>query len=146
MEPAPVAAAGLGRWLLGVAVLPVCGAVLRRRQHYATTAHRALPVCGRPALGMPWGTARSNAASSVQARCGGICTGGCGRAGLLLCCEGCGFASLWRFPEHKRLLPPISPSRGKSGVPSKRTFFFEFCSFRIARPKKQTILEFQKTG
>ena len=53
VEPALGAAAGLGRWFVGVAVLLVCGDFQRRRQHSATTAHRALPVCESPALGMP---------------------------------------------------------------------------------------------
>ncbi len=48
------AAAGLGRWFLGVTVLPVCGDFQRRRrQHSKTTAYRALPVCEWLALGMP---------------------------------------------------------------------------------------------
>ena len=68
VEPALGAAAELGRWFVGVVVLPVCGEFQRRRQHSATTAHRALPVCEWPALGIPWGTARSNAASAVCSR------------------------------------------------------------------------------
>ena len=68
------------RWFVGCAVLPVCGAVQRKRQHLATTAHRALPVCGWPALGMPWCTARSNAASAVCSSFEESGTGGCGRA------------------------------------------------------------------
>jgi len=70
----------LCRWLVRGAVLPVCGNFQRRRQHSATTARRALPMCEWPALGMPQGTARSNAASVVCSRRGGACTGGCGRA------------------------------------------------------------------
>jgi len=86
------------------AVLPLSGVFLLRRQHSATTAHRALPVCEWPALGMPWGTARSNAASAVCSRCDGACTGGgCGRAGRVVC-GGCGFAGLWRFPEEEAAL------------------------------------------
>ena len=74
-------AAGLGRWFARDAVLlVVCGDVQRRRQHSATAAHRALPVCQWPALGMPWGTARSNAASAVCSSCEVSGTGGCGRA------------------------------------------------------------------
>ena len=42
--PALGAAAELGRWFVRAAVLPVCGEFQRRRQHSATTAHRALPV------------------------------------------------------------------------------------------------------
>ena len=101
--PALGPAAGPGRWLVGVAGLPVCGAVQRRRQHSATTAHRALPVCEWPALGMPWATARSNAASAVCSRCGGACTGCCGRAGQVVC-GGCGFAECLSFPDVEALL------------------------------------------
>ena len=46
---------GLGRWFVGGAVLPVCGDFQRRRQHSATTAHRALPVCEWQVLGMSLG-------------------------------------------------------------------------------------------
>ena len=45
VRPELGAAAGLCRWFVGVAVLPVSGAVQRRRQHSATIVHRALPVC-----------------------------------------------------------------------------------------------------
>ena len=96
MEPALGAAAGLGRWIVGVAVFPVSGGFQRRRWFFATTAHRALPVCEWPALGIPWGTVMSNAADAVLGRCGGACTGGCSRAGQVVC-WGCGFAGLWRF-------------------------------------------------
>ena len=71
------AAAGvLCRWFVGVAVLPVCRAVQKRRQHSATIVHGALPVGEWPALGMPWATASSSAASAVSSRRGGACTGG----------------------------------------------------------------------
>ena len=112
--PALGAAAGLlGRWYVGVAVSPVCGGVQRRRQHWVTTAHRALPVCEWPALSMLWGTARLNSACVVCIRCGGACTGGCGSTGQVVCGGGCGsagqvvvcggggFAGLWRFPEEE---------------------------------------------
>ena len=80
------AAARLGRWFVGVAVLlMVCGDAQRRRHHSVTATHRALPVCEWPALGMPWCTARSNAASAVRSRCGGACAGGCRRAGQVVC-------------------------------------------------------------
>ena len=74
------AAAGLGRWFVGVVVLPVCGGIQRRRHHSATSARRALSVCWGPALGMPWRTARSNAAFTLVSRCGGDCSGCSGRA------------------------------------------------------------------
>ena len=83
--PALGAAAGPGRWFVRVAFCPVLGEFQTRRQHSATTAHRDLPVCEWPALGMPWGTARSNAASGVCSKGGGACTGGCcGRVVQLL--------------------------------------------------------------
>ena len=84
--------------------MPVCGNLHRRRQHSATTAHRALPVCEWPALGMPWGTARSNAASAVCSRVGGACTGGCGRGAVQVVSGGCGFADLGRFPKEEAAL------------------------------------------
>ena len=102
-NPVTGAAIGLGRWFLRVAVFPICGDFQRRRQHRATTAHRALPVCEWPALGMPWGTATSNAASAMWSRGGGACTGGCGRAGKVVC-GGCGFAGMWRCPQEKEAL------------------------------------------
>ena len=58
LRPKLGAAAGPGRWFVGVPVLPVCGDFQRRRQHSATTAHRALSVCEWPALDIPLGTAR----------------------------------------------------------------------------------------
>ena len=70
-QPALGAEAGLGRWFVGVAVLPVCGDFQRGGQYSAPTAHIALPVCEWPALGMLWGTARSNAVSAVCSGCGG---------------------------------------------------------------------------
>ena len=71
----------------------------------ATTALRGLPVvCEWPALGMPRGTARSNAISAVCSMCGCGCTGGCGWLGRWFV-GGCGFAShLWRFPEEEAAL------------------------------------------
>ena len=120
--PALGAAAGLGRWLVGVAVLPVYGVFQGRRQHSAITAHRALPVREWPALGMPWGTARSsNAASAVCSRGGGACTGGCGRGAVQVVSEGCGFAGLWRVPKEEAALgnrsaqSPVSVSVVSSG-------------------------------
>ena len=100
VEPAVGAAAGPGILFVGVVVLPVCGDFQTRRQLLATTAHRALPVCEWSALGLPWVTARSNAASAVSSRCDGACTGGCGRAGQVVC-GGCGFGGLWRFPAER---------------------------------------------
>ena len=102
LGPALGAAAGLGRWIVGVAVLPVCVDFKKmRRQYSATKIHRALPVREWPALGMLWGNKRSNAASAMcDTWCGGACTGGCGQVD----CGGCGFAGLWRFPEEEILL------------------------------------------
>ena len=102
MEPALRAAAGLGRWFVGCAVLPVCGDFQRRRrQHSATTAFRALPMWEWPVLGIPLRTAGSHMASAVRSRCcGRACTQGCGRAGQVVY-EECGFADLWRFPEEE---------------------------------------------
>ncbi len=96
MEPAVGTAAGLGGWFVGVAGLPVSGAVQRRREHSATTAHRALPACEWPALGMPWGTASSNAAPAAFSWFETSGTGGCGRAEQVVC-GGCRFAAEWRF-------------------------------------------------
>ena len=93
----------LGRWLVGVAGLPVCGAVQRNRQHSATTANRALPVCEWPVLGMPWATVRSKAASALCSRCGESCTGCCGRAELVVCGYCC-IAECWCYPDVEALL------------------------------------------
>ena len=71
-----------------------------RRHCSATTAHRALPVCKWPALGVPWDAARSNAASAVPSRCGGACIEGYVRAGQVVC-GGCGYLGLWRFAEEE---------------------------------------------
>ena len=70
-------------WAGGLwAVLLVCGDFHRTRQHSATTAHRVLPVREWPVWSMPWAAAKSNTASAtVCNRCGGACTGCCGRAG-----------------------------------------------------------------
>ena len=84
--------------------MQLSGEFQRSRQHSATTAHRALPVCEWPALGMPWGIARSNGASAVCSRCAGAAVAGdCGRARLLVC-GGSGLAGLWRFPEEEAAL------------------------------------------
>ena len=101
--PALGAAARLGVWFVGPAVLLVCEEFQRRWQQSATTAHRALPVCEWPSLGITLATVRSNAASAVCNRCGGACTGACSRAGQVVC-RGCGFAGLWRFPEEEAAL------------------------------------------
>ena len=96
MEPALGTAAGLGRRVVGGAVLLNAGVFQMERRTSATTAHRALPVYEWPVLGMPWATARSNAAFAVCSRCGGACTGCCGRARQVVC-GGCGFASTREF-------------------------------------------------
>ena len=83
--PALAAAAGLGRWFVGVAVLLVCGNFQRRRQYWVTAAHRALPVCDCPALGMKSSTARSNVGSGVYGRFGWASTGGCHSAVQIVC-------------------------------------------------------------
>ena len=44
VRPVLGAAAGLGRWFVGVAVLPVCGDFPTRRQHSATRAHSPTSV------------------------------------------------------------------------------------------------------
>ena len=104
--PALGAAAGLGKWFVGCAVLlPVFGNFQRRGQHSATTTHRALPVCEWPGLGMPWGTAKSNAASAVCSRRDGACIVGFGRGAGQVVRGGCGgFSGLWRFPEEEAVL------------------------------------------
>ena len=95
VEPALGAAAGLGRWFVGVAVLWISGGFQIRRHHAVTTAHKALPLYEwPPVLGMLRGTERSNTASARCSRGNGACTGGCGRAGQVVC-GGCGFAGLW---------------------------------------------------
>ena len=98
VEPAPSAAAGLGRWLLGMCdCFATFWSFQLRKFHTATTVHRALPLCPWPALGMPWATARSNAASAACGRWCGACTGGGGRGAVQVVRWGCGFAGLWRF-------------------------------------------------
>ena len=79
----------LGSYLFaGVTVLPIRGVLQRRGQHSASKVHRALSVCEWPVMGMTWATARSNAASAVRSRCGGLCTVCHGRAGQVACCRG----------------------------------------------------------
>ena len=112
--PALGAAAGLGKWFVGVAVLPVCGDFQRKRQQPATTSYRALPVCKCPALGIPWGTARSNAASTLQCAAG-VVGPTLGAAAERVVCGGCGFASLWRFPEEEAALGNHSTQSQASG-------------------------------
>ena len=93
------AAAGLGRWFVGGAVLLNAGVFFQMwRCRSATTAHRALPVCEWPALGMPWATARPNTACAVCGRFGGACTGCCGRA-VQVGCGGYRFTECWSFPD-----------------------------------------------
>ena len=98
------AAAGLGScWFVGVAVLLVCGDFQRRRQHWATTAHKALPVCDWPALSKPRGIESSNAAPTVCGRRGGTSTRAWGRAGQEVF-GGCVFAGLRGFSEEEAAL------------------------------------------
>ena len=92
------AAAGLGRWWFVEDVFfLVRGDFQRRRQHSATTAHRALLMCEWPTPGgIPWATSRSNAARAVRSRCGAL-----GAAvGLGRWFMGC----LWRFLEEEAAL------------------------------------------
>ena len=85
-DPALGAAAGLGRWFVGVAVLLNTGVFQLWRRCSAATAHIALPVCECPGLGIPWATAWSTLASAVCRSCGGACcTACCGRAGQVVC-------------------------------------------------------------
>ena len=87
MKPALGAAAGLGRWFVGVAVLPLYEVFHQlRRRRSATTVHKALPLSELPVQDMPWASARSNAVSAVCSRYAGACgTGCCGRAGQVVC-------------------------------------------------------------
>ena len=96
LGPALVAMARLGRWFVGVEVLLSSGLYQMGKRQLVTTAHRALPVCEWPALGMSWATERSNAAYAVRSRCAGACTGCCCQAGQVVC-GGCGFAECWGF-------------------------------------------------
>ena len=65
------AAARLGRWVVGGAVLLKNAGVFQAwRRCSATTAHRALSVCELSAIGMAWATVMSHAASAVCSRCG----------------------------------------------------------------------------
>ena len=70
VEPALGAAAGLGRWFLGVAVLPLSGVFQLRRSCLVTTVHRALPVCEWPVLGMTRGRAPQGQTQPLQCAAG----------------------------------------------------------------------------
>ena len=102
-EPALGAAAGLGRWFVGVTVLLVCvGFQMTRRRSTTAARSRALPVCDWPALGTIKDTGRSNAAFEVCGWCGGDNTGCCNRAGHQVVCGCCDFAGLCRFSNDDR--------------------------------------------
>jgi len=103
VEPALGAAARLGRWFVGGAVLLNAGVFRMWMCRSATTEHRALPVCEWLALSLPIATARSIAGSAVCRRCGGACTGCCGRDGQVVC-GSCVLAEYWSFPDVKALL------------------------------------------
>ena len=75
----------------------VCGDFQRRRQHSATTGEW-------PALGMQWGTAKSDAASAVCNTSGEACTGGYGMGVVQVVCRGVRVAGLWIFPEEEAAL------------------------------------------
>ena len=98
LGPALGAAAGLGRWFVGGAVLLNAGVSQMWRRHSATTAHRALPVCEWPALGVHRATARSSIASAVSSSSGGACTRACDRAWQGVCGVW-GFAECWGFAD-----------------------------------------------
>ena len=105
LKPALGAAAGLGRWLVGDAIL--LNAVLFQmwRRCSTTTAHRTMLVCQWPALGMPWATASSNEDSAVCSKCDGAgTTWCCSLAGQLVCCGGCNCAECLSFPDMEALL------------------------------------------
>ena len=59
-----------GQVVWGGAFLQITVVLQLRWRCSPTTAHRALPVCEWPALGMLWATVRSNAASAVPCRFG----------------------------------------------------------------------------
>ena len=99
--------AGLGGWVrpgLVVWGLAHFWSLASVWHHSATTAHRALPVCVYPALGIPWDNATSNAACAACNRCGGACTGACGRGAVQVVGWRCGFAGLWSCPEEEEAL------------------------------------------
>ena len=104
LEPALGAAAGLGRWLVGVRFFACLRRFAEEEAALIKSAHRALQVCEWPALGMQWGTAELSALSTVCNSCGGgACTGGCSRA-VQVVRWGCGFAGLWKVPEEEAAL------------------------------------------
>ena len=114
VKPALVASAGLGRWFVGGAVLRNARGFHMWRRSSATTAHRSLPVCEWRALSMPWGTATANAVDAVCSRCEGACTGGCGRAGQVVC-GGCIFSECWwSFPDLEAPLSNHSSAQSPS--------------------------------
>ena len=94
VEPALGAVAVLGRCFLGASVVLLLSGVFQlSRRHSATTVQRALQVCVGSVLGMPWGTVRSNTASALCSRCGGVCAGCFGHHAGQVVCGGCGFAA-----------------------------------------------------
>ena len=88
-------------WAGGLGGLWFCqyqGALLQLwRCSSATTAHRALPVCEWPALGMSWATTRSNTASAVWSRRVRSCTWLCVRAVQVVVCVGYSFPRTREF-------------------------------------------------
>ena len=86
------------RWFMGGAVLMNVGVFQIWRRCSTPSAHRPLPLTEWPALGMPWPTASSNAASAVCSRCGGACTGHFDRTSWVVCGR-CGFAERWSFQD-----------------------------------------------
>ena len=95
--PALGAAAGPGGWFIGVAVMPVCGNFQEEESllgNHSAQSPASVWV-GSPGHAMGH-CKRSNAASAVCSRCGGACTGGCGRA-VQVVCGGCGFVAFLSF-------------------------------------------------
>ena len=107
-------------------------------QGSASTANRTLPEYEWQALGMPWDTARSNAASGLWGRCGGACTGGFGRAGQVVCGR-CGFAYLSRFPEEEAALGNRSAQIAASVLVANPNHTMGHCKVKYSRYSVQQV-------
>ena len=117
VEPALGAAAGLGRWLVG-GWFSLFVEISRGRGSTRQPQHTESCQCviGNP---WPWASARTNVASAECSRCGGACTGCCGRAGQVVC-EECDVIGLRRL--HWGSMEGILPDllTGESGILRKR--------------------------